>query len=128
MKIYALTSISPRALRDLLHDRIRTLELKNIHNLNALMDINIGDLLFITAKSKEDIKRGDEGYIARVRSKQISAQRIVQFEIFEEHETIVGRVQLEIMGNGRVIGIEDRGFGRELIVQVRERIEHYRAG
>ncbi len=92
------------------------------------MDINIGDLLFITAKSKEDIKRGDEGYIARVRSKQISAQRIVQFEIFEEHETIVGRVQLEIMGNGRVIGIEDRGFGRELIVQVRERIEHYRAG
>jgi hypothetical protein len=58
MKALALTGVGPYAISEIVKNHVKTLNLKNICNLLALESLNVGDFLFITNVSKEDVISG----------------------------------------------------------------------
>ncbi|EHP87360.1 DUF473 domain-containing protein [Methanotorris formicicus] len=106
MRIIALAGISPHALSELIKNHIKTLNLKSADNLLALKSVDVGDFIFITSVVKDDIIPGTEGIIGRVKKVSIVHQKI-QSEVSEERECVVGKIQIEMIGFGTCVDIND---------------------
>ncbi|MFQ6087601.1 MAG: DUF473 family protein [Candidatus Methanofastidiosia archaeon] len=116
--MYALTSVSKKVLKELITHRVTTLELRNADNINVLLKLSVGDLIFITSKCKEDVISGTTGVVAKIKALNFSKQKISLN--LDEFETSIGRVQLEVVGNARIMGSDDKGFCRGIEVGVEE--------
>ena len=118
----ALTGISNQVLKDLFSNYIRTLEIRSPHNFFALVNVKPDDPVFLTEASASDIVPGTSGYITRVREIQIVTHRLVQAGDFyyEEREVQAGRVQLRLVGLGRVRKIESTKIGMPMLLDVDE--------
>jgi hypothetical protein len=118
----ALTGISNQVLKDLFSNHLRTLEIRSPNNFFALINVKPDDLVFLTEASASDIIPGISGYITRVREVQIVTHRLVQSGDFyyEEREVQAGRVQLLLVGLGRVRRIESSAVGSPLMLDVDE--------
>ncbi|MBC7079493.1 MAG: DUF473 domain-containing protein [Methanothrix sp.] len=100
----ALTGISRNVIKDLVNNRVRTVEIRSPLNFFSLRGVNPGDRIFVTEASLKDIVNGTPGVIARVNEIQIMTHRMIQSNDFfyEEIESQAARAQLQFLGIGRV--------------------------
>jgi len=123
MRHLALTGISKESIDDLMRKRIRTFELRSAHNIPAVLDVRVGEEVFVTDTSRHDLELGTTGILARVRDKEVSMQKVSHRigDFYEEREIMSARVQLELRERTcRLRGIEDEGPGRALAVETAE--------
>ncbi|AFK21835.1 DUF473 domain-containing protein [Pyrococcus sp. ST04] len=121
MELPLLSGIARRALDALLRNPFRTIEIRSAKNYLVLENVKEGDLVFLTYESLEDVTRGTEGIVARVIRIERTSQRI-PWEESDEREINICRVQLRLVGLGRIIEVEERNG--IVFVKVREMMHH----
>ncbi len=127
MRHLALTGIAKDSIDDLIRKRVRTFELRSAHNVPAVIDVRVGDELFVTDTSRHDLEIGTTGLLARVRNKEISMQKVSHRvgDFYEEREIMSARVKLELRERTcRLRGIDDEGPGKPIVVETAE-VCHY---
>ncbi|HEX7627920.1 MAG TPA: DUF473 family protein, partial [Candidatus Methanoperedens sp.] len=77
MRHILLSGISHHVLSDLEHEKIKTIEIRSPHNFLSVLETNVGDIIFITATSREDVRQGTMGLIAKIREKQVSMHKVI---------------------------------------------------
>ncbi len=104
MKYVVLSGISLMALKNLEQNKVKTIEIRSPHNFLSALETNVGDVVFLTTTSMEDVRLGTTGIIAKILEKQISMHRIIHKtdELFEEAEVQMARLKLEMKGHARV--------------------------
>ena len=122
MRHIALSGISLQVLRELEHDKIKTIEIRSPHNFMSALETDVGDVIFLTSTSQEDVRPGTVGLIAKINQKQIAMHRIVQrnMEFYEEAEFQLARLQLELKGHARVRRAECCALGEATVVEADE--------
>lgn len=122
MQHIALSGISHHVLSDLEHEKIKTIEIRSPHNFRSALEVEVGDLIFVTATSQDDLRTGTSGLIVRIREKQVSMHRVIQKtpEFYEEAEFQLVRLQLEMRGRGRVRHAECCKLGEATVVDADE--------
>ncbi|WP_456396722.1 DUF473 family protein [Thermococcus sp.] len=120
MEVIVLTGISRRVLDDLLRNPYKTVELRSARNIEALEGMERRMRVFLTYETFHDVTRGTEGLIAEILKFEEMDQRILWDESDEREQTIV-RIQLKLLGLGKVIEIERDGIIR---AKVREMLPH----
>lgn len=118
----ALSGISHHILNELEIEKIKTIEIRSPHNFRSVLETDVGDLIFITATSQDDLRPGTSGLIVRIREKQVSMHRVIQktSEFYEEAEFQLARLQLEMRGRGRVRRAECCKLGEATVVDADE--------
>ncbi|MBW6517763.1 MAG: DUF473 domain-containing protein [ANME-2 cluster archaeon] len=118
MQYIALTGISSQVLKELQENCIRTIEIHSPHNFLSVYHTEVGDLLFLTKSSYNDIKTGTIGILAKIKERHISMHRFVSRsqEMFEECETFAARIQLQLQGIARVRTVGDAVMGSPFFV------------
>jgi len=100
MKVVVLTGIAPEGISKLINNHIYTFNLKNFTNIIAITSLlNIGDFVFLTEMSKEDVIYGTEGVIAQIKDLKIATQW-EKLPHNEETEYVIAKIQLEVVGYG----------------------------
>ncbi len=123
MRCVALTGISNHVMGDLKNRLLRTIEIRSPHNFVGVLHLDIGDPVFVSSTSPNDIATGTTGLVARVQRRDISIHRVVQSNDFfyEEREAMMARIQLVAEGSGRVQRIIQSELGSAMVVDVEER-------
>ncbi len=116
MKVYGLTGISKRVIDELVEHGVKTIELRSSQNVLAASRAKIGDLVFLTPHSFEDLVPGAEGVLARIMEKNVSLRRVGVFshEEPEEREMLVARLKLSLVNICRASRYEASGEFREV--------------
>lgn len=122
MKYIVLSGISPYVLRELEHNKVKTIEIRSPHNFLSAIETEAGDVIFLTSTSQEDVRPGTAGVIAKIREKQVSMHRMIQKteEFYEEAEVQMARLQLEMKGTARVRRSECCALGEATVVDADE--------
>ncbi len=122
MQYIVLSGISPQVLKELEHNKIKTIEIRSPHNFLSALETNAGDVIFLTSTSQMDVRPGTIGVIARIREKQVSMHRVIQKteEFYEEAEVQLARLQLEMKGHARVRRAECCALGEATVVDADE--------
>ncbi|VVB68897.1 Uncharacterised protein [uncultured archaeon] len=118
----ALTGLARHMMRELLAARVRTVEIRSPNNFFTLLKVQPGDKIFLTESSAPDIVPGTNGLIASVRGLQTITHRTIQSseDYYEEREAQAARVQLQMVGAGRVRKITSFEPGSPLALDVDE--------
>jgi len=89
--------MAERVITELRNNHPLTIEVRSPHNFFAAYNANVGDFIFITHVSPEDLRGGSMGIVAKVLKHQVVTHRIVQSNdsFYEERETTMLRIQLE---------------------------------
>jgi len=129
MECVALTGISRQVIRELLANGIRTLEIRSPNNFIALLHSGPGDVIFLTEASGPDVVTGTGGMLARIREIQMVTHKVVQAgaDFYEEREAQASRVQLAMVGHGRVRGAKGFKLGSPTVLDV-DAVCYYDAG
>ena len=129
MSYTTLTGILDSVLSDLKNHRLKTIELRSANNLISTLNIGVGDMVFLTKESSQDITCGTTGMIAKVNGLQTTMHRIYQGteQFYEERETMVSRIQLQVHGFGRIRSIKEISIGKPTLVEAEE-LPYYEAG
>jgi hypothetical protein len=116
----ALTGISRHVMKELLIARVRTVEIRSPNNFFALLEVQTGDKIFLVDASPLDIVPGTSGLITSIRALEIITHRTVQSreDYYEEREAQAARVQLQLLGLGRVRKITSLEPGSPLTLDV----------
>jgi hypothetical protein len=122
MRYILLSGISHHVLSDLEHEKIKTIEIRSPHNFLSVLETDVGDFIFLTSTSREDVRPGTTGLITQIREKQVSMHRVIQKtpEFYEESEFQLARLQLEMRGRGRVRRAECCALGEATVVDADE--------
>jgi hypothetical protein len=122
MRHIVLSGISHHVIKELEHEKIKTIEIRSPHNFRSVLETEAGDMIIITSRSQEDIRSGTQGLIVRIREKQVSMQRVIQKtpDSYEESEFQLARLQLEMKGHARVRKIEVFKLGDAMVVDADE--------
>jgi len=122
MRHILLSGISQHVLTDLEHEKIKTIEIRSPNNFLSVLETKVGDIIFLTSTSGEDVRAGTTGLIARIREKQVSMHRVIQKtpEFYEESEFQRARLQLEMKGHARVRRSECCELGKASVVDADE--------
>jgi len=122
MQYIVLCGISSQLLKDIEQNKIKTIEIRSPHNFLSAIETNVGDTIFLTSTSLDDIRPGTLGVIARIREKQVAMHRLIQKteEFYEEAEVQMARLQLEMKGHARVRRSTCCAIGEATIVDADE--------
>lgn len=122
MRHIVLSGISHQVLKELEHDKIKTIEIRSPHNFLSVLETDAGDVIFLTSTSQGDVRPGTTGIIAKILEKQIAMHRVIQrTEMFyEEAEVQMARLQLELKGHARVRRAECCALGEATVVEADE--------
>ncbi len=122
MQYIALSGISPQVIKDLEHDKIKTIEIRSPHNFLSAIETDAGDIIFLTSTSPYDIRAGTIGVIAKIHEKQVSMHRMIQKTegFYEEAEVQMARLQLEMKGHARVRRAQCCIIGEAILVDADE--------
>jgi hypothetical protein len=122
MRHIVLSGISHHVIKEIEHEKIMTIEIRSPHNFRSVLETVVGDVIFITSKSQEDIRAGTLGLIVRIREKLVSMHRVIQKtpDSHEESEFQLARLQLEIKGHARVRRTEVYKLGDAMVVDADE--------
>ena len=117
-----LSGISHQVLKELEHDKIKTIEIRSPHNFLSALETDVGDVIFLTSTSQGDVRPGTTGVIAKISEKQISMHRVIQRTeaFYEEAEFQIARLQLELKGHARVRRAECCALGEATVVEADE--------
>lgn len=109
-------------IKELLAARVRTVEIRSPKNFFAIYNSQPGDRLFITDVSALDVVPGTTGLITTIKALQIITHRTIQSGeyYFEESEAQAARLQLQLVGVGRVRRIASIEPGTPLTLDVDE--------
>ena len=120
MDCIALTGISNYVMRDLENRVLLTIEIRSPQNFFAILNVDVGDPIFLSQTSRNDVSVGTTGIISRVQRRDISMHKIVQSNdlFYEERETMLARIQLVAEGIGRVQRIVRSELGGAMVVAV----------
>lgn len=120
MECVALTGISRQVIREILANGIRTLEIRSPNNFIALLHSSTGDVIFLTEASGPDVITGTGGMLARIREIQVVTHKVVQAgaDFYEEREAQAARIQLAMVGHGRVRGAKGFKLGSPTVLDV----------
>ncbi|USS41114.1 DUF473 family protein [Thermococcus aggregans] len=121
MELPVLGGIARRALDQLLKNPYRTIEVRSARNVIVARRLKAREKLFLTYETPQDITRGTEGIIAEVMKIEEMEQRI-PWEESDEREITVCRIQLRLVGLGKVIEVSSEGDVMK--VKVREMLPH----
>jgi len=129
MDCVALTGISKYAIKELLANGIRTLEIRSPHNFVSLLQLRPDDIIFLTETCAPDIVAGTKGLLARVKKIQVVMHKQVQSgaNFYEEIEAQAARAQLQAIGHGRVRNVKELDLGSAQRLDVDE-VCYYDAG
>ena len=122
MRHIVLSGISHHVIKELEHEKIKTIEIRSPHNFRSILETEVGDIIFITSRSQEDIRGGTTGLIVRIREKLVSMHRVIQksLDSYEETEFQGARLQLEMKGHARVRRTEVWKLGEAMVVDADE--------
>ncbi|MDA0525821.1 DUF473 domain-containing protein [Methanococcoides alaskense] len=114
MEYVALTGISDIVMSELKEHLLRTLEIRSPQNFITSLGINVGDHIFITHTSAQDIMRGTPGVVVQVVKHQVSTHRTLTGNdtFYEEHESMIIRLQLKSIGVARINNILSNELGK----------------
>jgi len=121
--MFVLTCITPRVLRELTSEGLKTMVLRSAHNINTLIKANMNEPIFITSRSEDDITRETEGVIAVI--KNVSLYNTRQSLENDEYEIITARVQFELINVAKVKDITRSVEDKRLSVDI-DRVTYYR--
>ncbi|WP_445475207.1 DUF473 domain-containing protein [Methanococcoides methylutens] len=115
MEYVALTGISDSAISELKNHQLRTIEIRTPQNFFTALNVNVGDNVFLTHTTIQDLTRGSTGIIAKVIKHQLSTHRTIAGNdmFFEEHETMMIRLQLQTKGIARINNVLSNEVGKE---------------
>lgn len=97
------------------------MEIRSPSNFFALLNLQPGDSLFLTEHSPLDIVPGTDGLIASAEATQIITHRLIHSaeDFYEEREAQAARVQLRLVGVGKVRRISSSyQMGSPLMLEV----------
>ncbi len=119
MKMLAITGVSFRVVEQLLTQGSTQIIIRSGNNLDAVVRLQPGDLVFVTTVGKRELKEGTSGVVATVRSVSVVHEHVVTGgdEHFER-EFVAARLILNRVGSGRVREYKDRGVSRRVEVDV----------
>jgi hypothetical protein len=122
MRHILLSGISHYVIKELEHEKIKTIEIRSPHNFRSVLETEAGDMIVLTSRSQEDIRAGTLGLIVRIREKQVSMHRVIQKtpDSYEESEFQHARLQLEMKGHARVRKTEVCKLGEAMVVDADE--------
>jgi hypothetical protein len=122
MRYVVLSGISQQVLKSLESNKVKTIEIRSPHNFLSVLETNVGDMIFLTSTSLEDVRPGTTGTIAKINEKQIAMHRMVQRteDIYEEAEVQMARLQLQMKGHARVRRAECCALGEATVVDADE--------
>jgi len=122
MRHIVLSGISHHVIKEIEHDKIKTIEIRSPHNFRSVLETEAGDMIILTSRSQEDIRPGTLGLIVRIREKQVSMHRVIQKtpDSYEESEFQLARLQLEMKGHARVRRTEVYKLGDAMVVDADE--------
>ncbi len=122
MRHLVLSGISNQVLKELEHEKIKTIEIRSPHNFLSALETDVGDVIFLTSTSLADVRPGTTGVIAKILEKQVAMHRVIQrTEMFyEEAEVQMARLQLEMKGHARVRRAECCALGEATVVEADE--------
>jgi len=97
MEYIALTGMSERVISELRNRHPLTIEVRSPNNFFAAYKANIGDFIFVTHVTPDDLRGGTMGIVAKVLRHQVITHRMVQSNdiYYEEREMTMLRIQLE---------------------------------
>jgi len=121
--MYVLTCITPRTLRELVSEGLKTMVLKSAHNINTLIKSNMNEPIFITSRSEDDITIETEGIIATI--KNVSLYNNRQSMDNDEYEITTARVQFELINVAKVKDITRSVEDKRLNVDI-DKVTFYR--
>lgn len=117
MELLVLGGIARRTLDQLLRIPYRTIEVRSARNVIVVRKLKLGEKVFLTYETPQDITRGTEGIIAEILKIEEMEQRI-PWEESDEREVTVCRIQLRLIGLGKVIEVSSEN--NMMKVKVRE--------
>ncbi len=122
MRYVVLSGISQQVLRSLETNKVKTIEIRSPHNFLSTLETNVGDVIFLTSTSHQDLRPGTTGIIAKINEKQIVMHRMVQKteDFYEEAEVQMARLQLQMKGHARVRRAECCAIGEATVVDADE--------
>jgi len=100
----SLTGLSKHVITEILAARVRTVEIRSPNNFFAIFNCQPGERIFITDSSAMDVVPGTSGLITTIKALQIITHRTIQSgeHYYEESESQAARLQLQLVGVGRV--------------------------
>ena len=122
MRYIVLSGISQQVLKSLESNKVKTIEIRSPHNFLSTLETNVGDVIFLTSTSLQDVRPGTTGIIAKINEKQIAMHRMVQKteDFYEEAEVQIARLQLQMRGHARVRRAECCAIGEATVVDADE--------
>lgn len=107
MEYVALTGMSEHVISELRHEHLLTIEVRSPHNFFGAYGSKVGDLLFLTHISFEDLKVGTMGILAKIINHHVLTYRTLQSNsnYCEEREATLLRIQLEPRYIARVMRV-----------------------
>ncbi|MBP2031325.1 hypothetical protein J2755_002288 [Methanohalophilus levihalophilus] len=128
MEYKTLTSISYSAMQDLKDHMLRTIEIRSPQNFLASLDLEVGEEIFLTSTSTQDLTPGTMGIIGSVTQHQVATHRIVNSNdsYYEERETTMIRIQIRPRCVGRVRKVLSNQIGHVTVTEA-EAVSFYDA-
>ncbi|TGC09832.1 DUF473 domain-containing protein [Methanolobus halotolerans] len=122
MEYVALTGLSERVIAELKQNRLLTIEIRSPHNFFAAMNLAVGEFIFLTRTSPDDLTGGTTGIVARLLKHHVSTQRVVQNSemYYEEREMTILRLQLDPRCIARVRKVLNNKMGEVSKVDAEE--------
>ncbi|RLG21483.1 DUF473 domain-containing protein [Methanosarcinales archaeon] len=122
MRCIAITGISNEVLTDVMERGLRTIEIRSPHNFSAVLELGVGDTVFITSTTANDVIPGTKGILAIVVKKNVYFHRSLQQvgAYVEETEHLSAQLQLKARGYGVVRDVISNSIGEPVVVDVRE--------
>ncbi|NPE29042.1 DUF473 domain-containing protein [Methanococcoides sp. SA1] len=128
MEYVALTGISDTVLSELKDHLLRTIEIRSPQNFFTSLNLDVNDHIFLTRTSAQDIMRGTPGVVAQVVKHHVSTHKTITGNdtFYEEHESMMIRLQLKSIGVARINNIISNELGKVTLVDA-EQICFYEA-
>jgi hypothetical protein len=128
MEYKTLAGIAYSVMHDLREHILRTLEIRSPQNFFASLNIEVGEDIFLTSTSAQDLTSGTMGVIGTVTKHQITTHRIINGNesYYEERETTMIRVQIRPRCIGRIHKVKSNQIGNVTLVDA-EAVSFYEA-
>ncbi len=128
MEYKTLTGISHAAMHDLREHVLRTIEIRSPQNFFASLNLDVGEDIFLTSTSSQDITAGTMGVIGKVTKHQVATHRIVNNNdsYCEERETTTIRIQIQPRCVGRIRKVNSNQIGHVTLTEA-EAVSFYDA-
>jgi hypothetical protein len=108
MEAVVLAGIARRVLDDLLKSPYRTVELRSARNIYATERAEKENKwVFLAYEPFSDVRSGTEGLIAELLKREVMETR-VPWEESDEREVTVCRIQIHLLGLGRIVEVTER--------------------